>query len=88
MKVTVKLFALLGDYLPAGAVDNAAELDVADGATPADIIRRLALPNEYCHLVLINGLYVTPGERDTRPLHPGDALAIWPPIAGGRWLAR
>jgi molybdopterin converting factor small subunit len=84
MKVTIKLFALLGEYLPAGADDNAAEIEVADGATPADVIRRLALPLESCHLVLINGLYRPPGERDDRPLQPGDVLAIWPPIAGGR----
>lgn len=84
MKVTVKLFALLGQYLPDGAEDNAAEIEVADGATPSDVIRRLALPRQYCHLVLLNGLYLTPGERDTRPLNPDDALAIWPPIAGGK----
>jgi molybdopterin converting factor small subunit len=84
MKLTIKLFALLGQYLPAGANDNTAEIEVADGATASDVIRRLNLPQEYCHLVLINGLYLTPGERDTRPLHPGDALAIWPPVAGGR----
>jgi sulfur-carrier protein len=84
MKLTIKLFALLGQYLPAGADDNTAEIDVADGATASDVIRRLNLPREYCHLVLINGLYLPPGERDTRPLHPGDALAIWPPVAGGR----
>jgi molybdopterin converting factor small subunit len=84
MKLTIKLFALLGQYLPAGANDNTAEIEVADGATASDVIRRLNLPREYCHLVLINGLYLTPGERDTRPLHPGDALAIWPPVAGGR----
>jgi sulfur carrier protein ThiS len=83
MNVTIKLFALLGQYLPDGADDNAAEIEVADSATPSDIIRRLNLPQEYCHLVLVNGLYLTPGERDTRPLQPGDALAIWPPIAGG-----
>jgi hypothetical protein len=29
-------------------------------------------------------LYVTPDDRDTRPLHPADALAIWPPVAGGK----
>ena len=84
MKVTIKLFALLGQYLPDGAIDNAAAIEVADGATASDVIRRLNLPREYCHLVLVNGLYLTPGERDTRPLHPNDTLAIWPPIAGGK----
>ena len=83
MRITVKLFALLGRYLPAGAVDNTVEIEVGDGTTPADVIRRLALPLESCHLVLVNGHYVTPGERDRRRLDPGDALAIWPPIAGG-----
>ena len=84
MKVTIKLFALLGQYLPDGAADNAAEIEVAEGTTPSDVICRLNLPQEYCHLVLVNGHYLTPGERNTRPLTPGDALAIWPPIAGGR----
>ncbi len=85
MKVTIKLFALLGQYLPADARDNTAEMEVEDGATPSDVIRRLNLPREYCHLVLINGLYLTPGERDTRLLESGDTLAIWPPVAGGAW---
>ena len=31
MKVTIKLFALLGQYLPDGAADNAAEIEVAFG---------------------------------------------------------
>lgn len=83
MKVTVKLFALLGRYLPDGAADNAAELDVGDGATPADVIRRLNVPEGHCHLVLINGHFVPPGERDRVRLSGSDVLAIWPPVAGG-----
>ncbi|MBK8909118.1 MAG: MoaD/ThiS family protein [Rhodospirillales bacterium] len=83
MKVTVKLFALLGRYLPAGALDNAAELDVDEGATPVEVIRRLNVPEAHCHLVLINGHFVPPGERGTVRLNGNDVLAIWPPVAGG-----
>jgi len=83
MKVTVKLYALLDKYLPAGASNNQAEIEVPPGTTPAAIVARLGLPAEYCHLVLINGLFVPPAERTTRALEHGDHLAIWPPVAGG-----
>ena len=84
MKITIKLFALLGKYLPSGAVDSAAEIEVAEAATPGDVIRGLNLPQEYCHLVLVNGHYLAPSERDRRALAAGDTIAIWPPVAGGR----
>lgn len=83
MNVTVKLYALLGRYLPANSSENAAVLEVADGATAMDVIRQLNLPMEHCHLVLVNGHFVAPSERGGRVLQPGDALAIWPPVAGG-----
>ncbi len=83
MKVTVKLFALLGKYLPTGAADNQAALEVADGATPVAVMDSLNLPREYCHLVLVNGVYVEPGKRESLALRENDVLAIWPPVAGG-----
>ena len=83
MQVTVKLYAHLGRHLPPHAVDNAAELQVTDGTTPADIIRKLNVPEDSCRLVLINGLFVPPSERGRRDLREHDVLAIWPPIAGG-----
>ncbi len=83
MKVTVKLFALLGKYLPTGAADNQAAVEVADGATPVTVMDSLNLPREYCHLVLVNGVYVEPGKRESLALKEKDVLAIWPPVAGG-----
>jgi sulfur carrier protein ThiS len=83
MRITVKLFALLGRFLPPGATGNQAELVVAEGATPADVIVNLGLPDGLTHLVLVNGTYVPPGERATRRLQAGDTVAIWPPVAGG-----
>lgn len=84
VKITFKLFATLQDYLPAEAKKtNALALEVADGTTPADLIRRFALPIKLCHLVLIDGNFVPPGERASRALREGETLAIWPPVAGG-----
>jgi thiamine biosynthesis protein ThiS len=83
MRVNVKLFALLSAYLPPGARANAAEVEVAEGASAGDVIRQLNLPPEQCHLVLINGHFVPPGERARHRLSENDALAIWPPVAGG-----
>lgn len=84
MKITVKLYALLGRYLPRGAVGNVAAFEVERGATPLAVLGRLGVPAEHCHLVLVNGEFVPPGERAVRPLGEGDVLAVWPPVAGGR----
>lgn len=83
MKVVVKLYALLDRYLPPGSADNRATLELAEGATPAQVIHSLGLPAQYCHLVLVNGSFVAPGERATLTLQEGDHLAVWPPVAGG-----
>jgi len=83
VRIEVKLYAGLGKYLPDSAVSNVAKIDVQEGTTPMDIINQWQVPVEYCHLVLINGNYVEPSARTTRTLQDGDALAIWPPVAGG-----
>ncbi len=84
MKVTLKLYAMLADYLPAEARrSNAQDLEIEAGTTVAACIKDLNLPPKLCHLVLIDGVFVPPGERMHRALVEGDTLAIWPPIAGG-----
>lgn len=84
MRVTLKLYASLADYLPADARrTHRLPLELPAGATVADVIGRESLPVKLCHLVLINGLYVAPADRATRELRQDDELAIWPPIAGG-----
>lgn len=83
MKVTVKLYALLSDYLPAGAVDNQVELDLPEGTTPEAVFARFNLPRQYCSIVLVNGLYVEPSARGGHALRENDTLAVWPPVAGG-----
>lgn len=83
MRVTVKLYATLSDYLPAGSRNNRVELDLADGAGVQAVLQQFALPAKLTHLVLVNGVFVPPEQRPTTALRDGDVLAVWPPIAGG-----
>ena len=84
MKVVVKLYAMLEKYLPPGAADNQAATEVAEGASVGRVLAGFGLPPEMCHLVLVNGVFVTPSERAAFALKDGDHLAVWPPVAGGR----
>ena len=84
MKITLKLFASLTDYLPPeNKYTNMVDLDIEPDATIMQIITPMALPEKMVHLVLVNGKYVAPADRLSTTLAEGDVLAIWPPIAGG-----
>ena len=84
MKITLKLFASLTDYLPpAVKYTNMLDMDVAPDSSISQIIGPMALPEKMVHLVLVNGKYVEPEDRLTRTLSEGDVLAIWPRLAGG-----
>ncbi len=83
MKITLKLFATLGDLLPQGASANAVEVEVRDGCTPNEIIDRYQVPRELAHLLLLNGVFVDKSNRDKPIVHAGDTVAVWPPVAGG-----
>ena len=84
MQITFKLYASLGDHLPADKRQgNQMTLEVPEGATVARVIEPFNLPMKLVHLVLINGVFVPPEQRAERALVDGDTLAIWPPIAGG-----
>jgi len=83
VQVTVKLFASLVDYLPPEARDYQVDLEFPVSMTLAGVVQRLKLPEDRVHLVLLNGVYVEPEARVGTTVSDGDAVAIWPPIAGG-----
>jgi len=83
MKVTLKLYASLGRFLPDGAERNQIRLEVADDTTIVGLLDRYNVPREACHLVLVNGLFQPPDTRASVALNDGDELAVWPPVAGG-----
>lgn len=83
MRITLKLFATLTDYLPAHRDGNQVDIDVAPDVSVNDVLTPFNLPDKLVHLVLVNGHYIAPEARSTHRMQEGDALAVWPPIAGG-----
>jgi sulfur carrier protein ThiS len=84
MQITFKLYASLGEYLPADQRrGNEMTLTVPAGASVSSVIAPFNLPPKLVHLVLVNGHYIAPADRADKLLTEGDVLAIWPPVAGG-----
>ncbi len=77
MKLTVRLYASLRDHAPSGQSDLTIEM--ADGATVADVVARLGIPPEIVRKVFVDGIAQDPD----RVLHDGDEVGMFPPIAGG-----
>ena len=84
MQVTLKLFASLASYLPSHKKNGIeADIEIDAGSTIGDVIRLYSIPSKSAHLVMVNGLYIKPEQRDQYVLNDEDALAICPPVAGG-----
>jgi molybdopterin converting factor small subunit len=78
--VEVRLFATLTQFLPSGSKAGTATLELPDGATIAEVTRRLGIPPGLDRVLLLNGANA---EADAR-LRSGDVIDIFPPLAGGR----
>lgn len=83
MQITFKLYASLTRHLPPEADKNIVQIEIDPDTTVHAIIDRYNVPRESAHLILINGVYIIPEDRDKPILKAGDVLAIWPPVAGG-----
>jgi len=77
------LYASLSKHLPSDAEDNIVAIEVMSGISVHDILERYQIPRENVHLVLLNGVYINPVDRDKAIFSEGDTLALWPPVAGG-----
>lgn len=74
---------MLEDLLPPGSVDHTMDLELPAAATARQIIEQMKIPPALAHLVMVDGSHLTPAEIDHRPLHEGETVSIFPPIAGG-----
>jgi sulfur carrier protein ThiS len=83
MKIQIRSAGVLAKYLPAGSIKNVAELEVAEAATPLDVIKQLGMPIDGQYFVALNGELVTKDERERRALATNDKLSIMPPLRGG-----
>ena len=83
MKVRVKLLSPAGDVPKGFDSFGEAELDVAAGATVADIMGQIELPKEESYTSLIDGQPVVPDDRADHALSDGDEITLLPAIQGG-----
>ncbi len=80
VKIEVRLFATLRQYLPPGSSRSSARLDVPAGTTIAALIAQLGIPPHAAALALVAGVYEADRERQ---LVDGDVLSVFPSVAGG-----
>lgn len=82
MKISLKLFSSLMEYLPGDAIGNKVEVQMAAGASCKEVLAHLKIPDETIQVVMVNGEYVAPENR-AEALSDGDAVSVWPSIQGG-----
>lgn len=83
MNITLKCFADLKRHLPAHAKANAAQVEVDAEMSVYQVIDLFKIDREEAYLVILNGVFVCPPDRDSTILKENDTLALWPEVAGG-----
>jgi molybdopterin converting factor small subunit len=79
VRIEVTAFATLARFLPADSTAGTAHVDLAAGSRVADVTRVLGIPAAVPVVVLVNGRDAGPADT----LNAGDALTLFPPLAGG-----
>lgn len=74
MEVVVRLFANLQKYRL-----GQDRVELEDGTTVEDFLRRTGIPLSEVAIVLVNGKHA----NSEQPLSDGETLSLFPPIAGG-----
>ncbi|MBI1881407.1 MAG: MoaD/ThiS family protein [Chloroflexi bacterium] len=79
MQVQVKLFASLTQYMPGLRPGSPFEVGLPDGATLADLVRQLDLPQAEVKVIFVNAR----AQPLSYVLNPGDEVGLFPPVGGG-----
>ena len=83
MRIRVRLFATLQQYLPPGSNGSETSVELPDGATPVDALDALSVPAALAHIVFVNGRHVLRTDLGVRQLAAGETLSVFPAIGGG-----
>lgn len=76
--VEVRLYATLRRFTPASP-NGVIQVDIADGATVEDIVKKIGIDPAEIHLVMINGA----GCELEKVVNEGDRVGLFPPVGGG-----
>lgn len=70
-------------YLPPGKDRFRRDIKVEEGLKLNPLIDQYHISAAEAHIVLVNGHFVNPENRDGHVLVENDVVSIWPPVAGG-----
>ena len=79
MTITVALYAGFARYLPSGAQNRRAALDLPEGSSVLDVMRRLGMPDDLPCIPVVDGKRAS----TETVLQHGETLSLFPPLAGG-----
>ena len=74
MEIEVRLFASLRKYS-----NDKNRIELEDGANVSDFIERIGIPPSEVAIILVNGRHA----HQDQCLHDGEAVSLFPAIAGG-----
>jgi sulfur carrier protein ThiS len=83
MKVNVKLLSMASGPPPGFDEFGERAVELAIGATVADVVATISLPKEESYTTIINGEAVPVDARAGRKLADGDEVTLFPAIQGG-----
>ncbi len=79
VKVEVRLYGSLRRYTPQLKIGQPLKLNMRQGSTIRQVLRKLNISRREVKIVIVNGR----ARSDRYTLQEGDRVAIFPPIAGG-----
>lgn len=79
MKVRIKLFSILREYVPDYNPHRGLEADLADGAKVSDLLIHLGIPVTEAPVVTCNGLVLQQGDT----IQKESSIEIFQSVAGG-----
>ena len=82
MKIRLKLFSGLMEYLPPQTEGNVLEITISGSITAHMLLDRYNVPREEAQVVMLNGDFLPLDKRDLE-LNNGDVISVWPAIQGG-----
>lgn|GEM_PF-6878679 len=81
MNILLRTTGIMSDYLPEGAVGGRVELELPAGATFAQLVARLEIPESERYIVSINDTLLP--EPLEHLLQEGDQVIIMAPLTAG-----
>lgn len=79
MHVGVKVFATLTKYFPSIPLGQVIEVELDEGSTLGDLLKKIGIPEHEVKIALRNGKPCALNQV----LEEGDVLSLFPSVAGG-----